>query len=220
MGNRTLNTKGPVQLDPDHILVSPLNRLGSAPNVRYLHQGILRSIKTNSYDSSRPKKGVCVKIESQKGIQALLDHNQRFTQSNQLMPPILTGHKGPWYASKNKKGPWYASLACSHLNIALRCIKNGTSSPLGELGSLMDQASLRDAATKGHWWWVLPEDLSKVDQTDVSLWRNQGQNENQAVHELEILGTMHHCAKALLDADKRKVDAGGLIAAAQKRITF
>ena len=103
LNNKTLNTKGPLQIDPNHILVSPLNRLGSAPNVRHIHQGILRSIKTNSYDSSRPKKGVCVMIESQKGIQALLDRNQRFTQSNQLMPPILTGHKGPWYASKNKK---------------------------------------------------------------------------------------------------------------------
>ena len=208
LASKTLNTKGPVQIDPNHVLVSPLNRLGSAPNVRHIHQGILKNIKTVGFYISRPKKGVCVKVESEAGIKALLEHNQRFTQSNQLMPAILTDHKGPWYAS----------LACSHLNLSLRCIKNGTASPLGELQSLMNQESLRDTATNGHWWWILPEDMSKTDQTDISLWRNQDQNENQAVHELEILGTMHHCAKVLLAAGKSKVDAGDLIAASQKRI--
>ena len=210
LATKTLNSKGPLQIDPNHVLVSPLNRLGAAPNVRHVHQGILKGFKSTGFDNTRPKKGVCIKVESPAGIKALLEHNQRFTQNNQSMPAILTDHKGPWYAS----------LACSHLNIALRCIKGGTSSPLGELQSLMKQESLHDAATNGHWWWILPEDLSKTDQADISLWRNQDQNENQAVHELEILGTMHHVAKALLAAGKSKVTGGDLIAASQKRTYF
>ena len=197
----------PKQIDPNLILVSPLNRLGASPNVRHIHYGILRSFMEHCYDRTRPAIGICVKYESEGGIRKLLEHNRRFTQGNKLMPPILT----------DCAGPWYASLACSHLNLAFRCIKNATQSPICDLRSLTDQPTLSEAALNGHRWWVLPETCAGDKQTDISLWRNQDQNENQATHEVEILQTIKHAAEGFLKAGKGKVNMGDLISAAQKR---
>ena len=66
------------QIDPNWILVSPLNRLGTAPNVHRIHWGILYSFMQNAYDSSRPQIGVCIEIKSEKGLKALMEHNRRF----------------------------------------------------------------------------------------------------------------------------------------------
>ena len=107
-------------------------------------------------------------------------------------------------------GPVYASLACTHLNIALRCIKNQVESPMGDLQSLMSQATLSDTVTNGHRWWILPESLDKEKQTDISLWRNQDQNENQSAHELEVLQTLQHAAEKLLSKNKSSVTLADL----------
>ena len=199
----------PKQIDPNLILVSPNNRLGPPPNVQHVHQGILKSIFTNSFDRTRPAIGICVKYESAEGIRKVLEHNRKFTDGNKLLPPIL---------NDGSSGPVYASLACTHLNIALRCIKNGTQSPVCDLKSMMESnQTLKDAAGHGHKWWVLPEDLSDDAQHDISLWRNQDQNENQATHELEILQTIQHAAEACRNSGAKTVNQGDLIAAAQKR---
>ena len=70
--------KTPRQIDPSWILVSPLNRLGTAPNVLRIHWGILYSIMKNGFDRVRPQTGVCVEIKSEKGLKALMEHNRRF----------------------------------------------------------------------------------------------------------------------------------------------
>ena len=71
-------TKNPRQLDPNFVLVSPLNRLQTAPNVQRIHWGILFSIMKHSYDRTRPQTGVCVEIKSGKGLKLLLEYNHRF----------------------------------------------------------------------------------------------------------------------------------------------
>lgn len=38
----------------------------------------------------------------------------------------------------------------------------------------------------GHRWW-LPEGMGSQSLVEISLWKNQDQNENQALHEVEIL---------------------------------
>ena len=54
-------------------------------------------------------------------------------------------------------------------------------SPIGNLCDLLqDDPNLRDRASHGHFWWVLPEEVLKEEQVDISLWRNMDQNENQA----------------------------------------
>ena len=54
-------------------------------------------------------------------------------------------------------------------------------SPIGNLCDLLqDDQNLRDRATHGHFWLVLPEEVTKDEQVDISLWRNMDQNENQA----------------------------------------
>ena len=109
----------PKQLDPNVVLVSPLNRLGASPNVQHLHCGSLKSFQKNSYDRTRPAIGICVEYRSDQGIKKLLEHNRRFSQGNKLLPQIPERHNGPLYGS----------LAGTHLNLAFRAIKNGTPSP-------------------------------------------------------------------------------------------
>ena len=197
----------PKQIDPNLVLVSPLNRLGGSPNVQHVHFGILKSIQKNSYDRTRPAIGICVEYRSEQGIKKLLEHNRRFTQGNKLLPQIWEGHSGPLFGS----------LACTHLNLAFRAIKNGTPSPIGTLGDMLENKTLKEAVLNGHRWWVLPETVVKERQIDISLWRNQDQNENQQSHELEILQTIKFAAESFLAAGKDKVALGDLVAAAQKR---
>ena len=73
----------------------------------------------------------------------------------------------------------YGSLACTHLNLAFRAIKNGTPSPIGALADLMSNPTLKEVVLNGHRWWVLPETVAKERQIDISLWSNQDQNENE-----------------------------------------
>ena len=197
------------QLDPNLILVSPLNRLGSPPNVRHVHHGILRSFQKHGFDKSRPLVGICVRVASEKGKAEVLEHNRKFTQGSPHLPQILEEN----FVS----GPVYASLAGTHLNLALRCLKNGTPSPLGDQSDLLSNLpSLKQVALHGHRWLVLNEDLSKEQQTDISLWRNQDQNENQHTSEIEILRTLQHVATAFLSSGKGKVTQADLLLAAQK----
>jgi hypothetical protein len=188
----------PKQLDPNVVLVSPLNRLGASPNVQHVHYGILKPYQKNSYDRTRPAIGICVEYRSDQGIKKLLEHNRRFSQGNKLLPQIPEGHSGPLYGS----------LACTHLNLAFRAIKNGTPSPIGALEQLMSCQTLKEVALNGHCWWVLPETVAPERQIDISFWRSQDQNENQQTHELEILQTIKFAAESFLKAGKDKVSLG------------
>ena len=76
------------------------------------------------------------------------------------LPPILSNHAGPWYAS----------LSCSHLNMALRSISNGIPSPLCDLRTLLEQKSLKNAVEHGHKWWILPETCPPETQVDIITW--------------------------------------------------
>ena len=163
----------PKQLDPNLVLVSPLNRLGGSPNVQHIHFGSLKSFQLNSYDRTRPAIGICVEYTTEAGKKELIEHNIRFTQGNKLLPSLL----------ENYTGTLYGSLACTHLNLAFRCLKQGTQSPIGDLSELLQHPNLKEVVISGHRWWVLPESVSKERQVDISLWINQDQNENQQTHE-------------------------------------
>ena len=69
----------------------------------------------------------------------------------------------------------------------------------------------------GHRWWILPEDADKDLQTDISLWRNQDQNENQGTNEMEVLQTLKHAAQASKDGGSEKVKTGDLVAKATRK---
>ena len=133
----------PKQIDPNMVLVSPMNRLGASPNVQHIHFGILKSFLKNSFDRTRPAIGICVEYKSEQGIKKLLEHNRRFSEGNKLLPPMMVG---------GGTGPLYGSLACTHLNIAFRCLKNGTHSLLGDLGSLLEHPTFKWVALNGHRW--------------------------------------------------------------------
>ena len=197
------------QIDPNKILVAPLNRLGSAPNVKHVHHGVLGSFKVNSFDRTRPAPGIVVEFRTPKGIQAILEHNRRFTTGNRFLPPILEDNLAG--------GPVYGSLAGTHLNLALRCLKNGVQSPIGALEPLLGHAGLKEVVMSGHKWIVLPETIDKQDQMDISLWRNQDQNENHAINEIEILQTILVVCQDLADAGRDTTNPAELAMKAQAR---
>ena len=199
----------PKQLVPGLILVSPRNRLGAPPNVQHIHFGILKSFKDKGFDRTRPAVGIAVRYESEAGKKKLLEHNLRFSRHCKLLPPVVAA-----------SGEMYGSLACSHLNISFRLIANGSYSPIGDLSSLLEgeeSASLKEAVVHGHKWWILPEaDVAPQAQAEISLWRNQDQNENQATHEIEILQTLMSMAEEMSKSAK-KVTLADLIARAERR---
>ena len=97
----------------------------------------------------------------------LLEHNRKFSKGNKLLPQIREDLQG---------GVMYGSLACTHLNLAFRCIKNGVTSPVGDLKVLMEKETLKEVVLSGHRWWVLPEDVANGTHIDMSLWRNMDHN--------------------------------------------
>ena len=69
----------------------------------------------------------------------------------------------------------------------------------------------------GHKLFILKEKVPECEHIDISLWRKQDQNKNQATHEIEVLQTILYAAKKLLDSGKAKVNLGELVAAATQR---
>ena len=129
-------------LDPRLLLVSPKNRDGAPPNVPHVHQ-LLKDFKQHGFARTRPAVGICVEVHGEEK-QALIEYNKKFTAGNRYLPPI-------------EEAPvMYASLACSHLNLALRCIKAGTQSHAGDLKTILEgQKDLEDVVANGHEWWIL-----------------------------------------------------------------
>ena len=84
----------------------------------------------------------------------------------------------------------------------------------------MGNPTLTDIVQKGHKWWVLKEDTSEAAQVDISLWRNQDQNENHGTHEIEILQTIvatAECMRASAASDSKVVSLSDLVAKAARR---
>ena len=176
----------PKQLEPSTILVAPGNRDGAPPNGPHIHFGILKGLMANGYDPTRPQVGVCVEFKTPEGKQKLLEHNRRFTDSNIQLPKI------------EESKVLYGSLASSHLNLALRLIQQGAHSPVGDLRALCEKDRfLAEAVENGHKWWVLKENTPLEAQVDISLWRNQDQNENNGTHEIELLQNVVAAAEGL-----------------------
>ena len=197
--------KEPKQIDPLQILVNPFNRDGAPPNVQYIHNTLLKNIKTKGFDRTRPLPGICVEFRSEKAKAKLLEHNRRWSKGNPLFPPI------------HEDQVLYGSLAGSHLNIALRLIKGGCRSPVGDLNSLLlEDEALKDVALNGHRWLILPEDTLKSIQVDISLWRNQDQNDNQGTHEMEIIQSIKATVEVMSETEK-KVPIADIVAKVLKR---
>lgn len=172
---KCLNSE-PKLIPPGHLLVAPANRDGAPPNIQYVHQGILRSIAKAGFDRTRPQVGICVQFKSTEGKDALLKYNKVFSSGNRLFPPI------------DDSKVLYGTLAGSHLNLALRIIHSGLPSPACDVSKLAPPGSpLADVVENGHKWWILPEDTPVDQQVEVSQWRNMDQNENQSMHEVELL---------------------------------
>ena len=62
-----------------------------------------------------------------------------------------------------------------------------------------------------------PKTVAKERKMDISLWRNQDQNENQGAHEIEILMTIKNSAEQFLKTGQQKVSLGDLVAHACRK---
>ena len=174
------------QLAPSSILVAPANRDGAPPNVPHIHRGILKGLMDNGFDAARPPVGVCVEFKTPEGKRKLLEHNHRFSASNNQLPKI------------DESKVLYGSLASSHLNLALRLIQQGAASPVGDLRALCEKDRvLAETVENGHKWWILQENTPLEAQVDISFWRNQDQNENNGTHEIELLQNVVASAEVL-----------------------
>ena len=99
------------------------------------------------FDPSRPQAGILVEFRSPEARKLLIEHNERFTFGNPLLPNIEADQV------------LYGSLAGSHLNLALRLIQQGAPSPIGDLRSLgSSDKNLDEVVHRGHKWYVLKED--------------------------------------------------------------
>ena len=107
--------------------------------MQHIHYGILKSFLNSGFDSTRPQIGICVQFKSAEGKRKLLDHNLRFTTGSQLLPRI------------EETKALYGSLAGSHLNLALRLLQQGATSPAGDVPALCQESlALQDVVMKGH----------------------------------------------------------------------
>ena len=111
--------KEPKQLDPQLVLVAPMNRDRAHPNPMHIHNVILKSFITKEYDRTRPQDGICIEYTSVEGRRELIEHNLRFSKGCSLLPAI------------DESRAMYGSLAGSHFNLALRLIQAGAISPAG-----------------------------------------------------------------------------------------
>ena len=201
----TAINKSPRCIDPRKLLPAVANREQAPPNVSHIHYGILKSFYDKGFDSTRPHVGVCIKIESAEGKAKLLDHNYRLSQGNPMMPPIF------------EDLVQYGTIACSHLNLSLRCIQAGSHSPSGDLASLVKPgSSLAYAVKDGHSWIILPESTLYETQVEISIWRNADQDENLAVSELEILRYILQAATDLANFS-HKITLGDMSARAARK---
>ena len=62
-----------------------------------------------------------------------------------------------------------------------------------------------------------PKTVAKERKMDISLWRNQDQNENPGAHEIEILMTIKNSAEQFLKTGQQKVSLGDLVAHACRK---
>ena len=143
---------------------------------------------------------MCIKYTSEAGKKGLMEHNKRFSTGNRLLPPI------------DEEKAMYGSLAGSHFNLALRLIQSGSYSPIGNLSDMMDeQPHLKMKVKEGHVWTILSEETPLVAQQEISLWKNMDQNDNQGIHEIEILQNIKMTALSL-SKSMNKVSMGDLVA--------
>jgi len=178
---------GELRLKPSSVGISPLNRLFS---VHQVHNTILKSFWVDGHDPMRPQVGICCEVRDPAARLSLEAHNKAMSDNSPLMPRVEPGALR------------YEALACTHYNTALLLVAQGRASPSGCLSSLKaGSESLAQAALEGHLWVVLPETLSAGLKNDICTWRNQDQNENQALTDGELirlakLSVVNYLAKA------------------------
>ena len=91
-------------------------------------------------------------------------------------------------------GPWPAATTTWPSG----CFRQEPNPPFGDLVKILEENEhLNDTAMCGHKWWILPEEVLRERQVDISLWRNMDQKENQTSHEMEILQGIKATAESL-----------------------
>lgn len=184
-------TDFPLELKPHQVGVHPANRGGADPNIQVLHHKVLASFAKDGYDPSRHLAPIVVRCSSEKGKADLQAHNCRFTDGRTGFPSV------------DERNMEFGSLAGSHLTLAFRCVESDVlclATGSGSKDIAEKQPSLKHAMQRGLRYWVLREDTPLAVLADISQWRNQDQNSNQAFHEMELMVLIAKMARTSIDA--------------------
>ena len=145
----------PINVKCTEIGAAKTNRNKSVPNMQYVHQTLYKNIIEDSFDPERLLPGICVLFKDPVKVKENLDWNLSFSSGSSLFPPVRV-------AEMNK-----GSLACTHTNVAFRCIEAGMVSQLTHQKFTAEgDLKLEEVVRVGHFWWVLsedcPEDLQRL----------------------------------------------------------
>jgi len=194
-----------VEVDPDEIGADMMNRGGAIPNILVCRENICESFKKDGFDKNKPMPGILKDYSRQQAKrQALILHNQSFTEGDARWPPVIV--------DKMAKG----SLAGTHLTIAIRIHKHRVMSIAGEAFDVGDDANLARVTTRGHKYWILDCEIPDKDAVEISEWRNSDNNNNQVKHEVEHLRGLQRISRAEMDA----AGAAGVVSLSQVLAKF
>ena len=196
------------RLDCRTLGADPDNRGGVLTNESVVHVDVLGSVKKDGHDKNKTPDGVAVEYKSEPGLQALHDHNKKIAANSSHMPQV--------YEDLMK----YGTLACTHWNTGLRCSKDKMVSPeAGDLGKLVEtDDTYREEVEHGHTWIVLPESTTQAEKRLVSMWKNQEQNKNKTLDEVEILRLCLTALDELGQSGRTQVAVGFLSQAVTQRV--
>jgi len=157
-----------------------------------IHSTLAPGIEQDAFCHRRPQPGVCIQ-KSGDGIAKLVAWNEKFSGGDPRYPKIDP--------RKMDKG----TLAATHLNMTLRCFKQGvvscitgilphhhhhhrhqihtTTTTTNWTGKpfLIDPAdlALQGVVERGHLFWVLSDKITEAEAVLVSEWRNSDNNTTQ-----------------------------------------
>jgi hypothetical protein len=183
-----LARKEAVRIDADSIGVSPFNRLGAPPNMRYCHADLCPNILADGFEPSRPRPGFLIQRSQEDTVQRLRDHASKLARMSELFPP------------SNLSSLTYECLAANHLTLALRMFKDSVTSHLTGVTFKIpdDDPDLDYVCKQGHLYFILKDGISDDDARFLSEYMNADQNQNQFNSEVHLIKQVYDHAVPLM----------------------
>ena len=201
--DRRLVSDEPERVDCDRIGVSEWNRKGMPPNIPYVHRDLYPQIEKDGYKTDRPKPGYIIRFTTPTLLQKNVHHNQVISQGTSgVFPPICDGAMDS------------ASLGSTHLTLTFRLARHRVVSHL--TGKTFDEGcdpEFAKVVRKGHLYWILSEDTTQEEATQLSAYFNADQDQNQGTSEIEMMNHVSSVCRLIMkeNTTTRAVTVAALI---------